>query len=414
MLSDQALRLRAGQSRLGRLAAVEHGARAGADHAVGAHLVLALEGLDRLQQRRVVERSRGPASAATLRRWRSSATSGCSMPGLSTGPSGGQLHGGLGDRLGRLRAGADLQQGLAQPLELLVLGMQAVQIVAGRLGGRHRLQHDLGIAQASASGRSCGSSAGIEAAAAGVARILQDGEAELDLGGGQRRRRGRHPAPGAAARMPPAKPPIVGLGDLGHRVARAPSAPAPSPTAAPLRRHRTPPARRCRRGRSPPRSSANALAHLGEQRVDRRHGLLVGRLRGRRPARARRPRPDRLAAKKIRAAVPASGTVGHALRRHLSPSNKNRRSSAEISDWPGIATQSLAATTAESMAREQHGRNTSPRGGERRQYAAANQWRLPRCKCNIRCDLNLSDVKYCCFYLQDAKVSHAEGSIAVN
>ncbi len=61
----------------------------------------------------------------------------------------------------------------------------------------------------------------LEPAAAGVARVLQDGEAELDLGIGKRRRRADRRGRGRQLEGLGLEPPVVGLGDLRHGVARA-------------------------------------------------------------------------------------------------------------------------------------------------------------------------------------------------
>ena len=118
--------------------------------------------------------------------------------------------GGFG-RLGCDVPAACLQQGLAQALELLVLGMQVAQVVAGRLGRGQRLEHDLRIAQGRLLVEVLADLRGIQAAAACMAGILEGGEAELDLGAGERVRRGGRPAPAAAARRRCRQSPVVGL-----------------------------------------------------------------------------------------------------------------------------------------------------------------------------------------------------------
>ncbi len=117
-------------------------------------------------------------------------------------------------------AATRLEQGLAQALELLVPGMQRAQVVARRVGSGHGIEHGLGLAQCRLHVEVLAERGRVEPAAAGMARILEDGEAELDLGGGEhgcrrlalRQLRQLEGARGEA--------PVVGLGDLGHGMAR--------------------------------------------------------------------------------------------------------------------------------------------------------------------------------------------------
>ncbi len=125
-------------------------------------------------------------------------------------------------RLHRLRrsqvSAAGLQQSLAQLLELRVPGIEVAQIVAGRLAGGHGLQHDLWIAERQLDVDVLADLRRVQATAARVAGVLEGGEAELDLGAGQRVRRC-----GARRQLRQLEgrglqPPVVGLADLGHGV----------------------------------------------------------------------------------------------------------------------------------------------------------------------------------------------------
>ena len=170
------------------------------------------------------------------------------MPSLSCGPSGSRTCGSASRLRAGCRAAARLEQRLAQALELRVLGMQAAQIVAGRLGRGHGLQHDLGVAQGRLLVEVAAELRRIEAAAAGMARILQDGQAELDLGVGKRRRR-RLAGPAAAGRRRAAARPqssalAISAMAWRARALRPPLSPTPARPCARHRRPRPPPGRR--------------------------------------------------------------------------------------------------------------------------------------------------------------------------
>ena len=156
-----------------------------------------------------------PGEVRTFRRWRSSATCAWSMPALSVGPSGS-----------RTTASA-FSSGWPAPVRALtracrrrsncdMLGVLAAQVVARSIGCAHGLEHDLGVAQGRLLVDVAADVGRIEPSAAGEAGILEDGEAELDLGIGKRCLRlvaELRQLEGARV-----EPPVVGLGDLGHGV----------------------------------------------------------------------------------------------------------------------------------------------------------------------------------------------------
>ena len=285
-VDDQALHLRArGRSRLvGFDAGVERGARPGGEDARGLDLVLLLERFHRVLHLQVVGvlRAAGhlqaepPAQQCDLRMLAAD---------LEARPVG-QPHA-RGVRLHRLRgdvAAAGLQQGLAQLQELLVLGIEVAQGVAGRLGGGHGLQHDLGIAQAELHVDILADLRRVEAAAARVAGILEGGEAQLDLGAGQSVRRCSARRKLRQLEGGRREPPVVGFADLRHGV---------------LGLGREAVARHPEQGlvalgiECGERSAILAIdvalgrlgqlaAHLGEHRIDRRRGWLLGGGRRRR------------------------------------------------------------------------------------------------------------------------------------
>ena len=106
-------------------------------------------------------------------------------------PAGRQLDGCLRLARSRLGAGSDLDQRLAQQLELRVLGMQSAQIATRRLQPGHRLKHNFGIAQGQLLIEVAADLQRLKTAAAGIARIFQNGEIELELGKCLRVRRPR-------------------------------------------------------------------------------------------------------------------------------------------------------------------------------------------------------------------------------
>ena len=107
------------------------------------------------------------------------------------------------------------QHRLPQALELRVLGMQIAQVGIGGIRGRDGLHQGLGIVDGRLLVEQAADRRRVEAPATGVPPILEDGEAELDLGVGQRLgcrrcfRRCRHLEGGRL------EPPIIGLADLG-------------------------------------------------------------------------------------------------------------------------------------------------------------------------------------------------------
>jgi hypothetical protein len=78
-----------------------------------------------------------------------------------------------------------LQQRLAQALELLVLGMEIAQVVAGRIGRDQASSTTFGSRRAGFWSRCLLSCAGSMRPPRAMARILEDGKAELDLGAGE-------------------------------------------------------------------------------------------------------------------------------------------------------------------------------------------------------------------------------------
>ena len=111
--------------------------------------------------------------------------------------------------------GPSLQQGLAQALELHVFGMQRAEIGFGRGCRADVVQHGLGIAKVGLLVDQDADPARRQAAAAGKARIFENGEVELDLVrglrlGARRKIRRRGQIEGVCR-----QPPIVGVLDLG-------------------------------------------------------------------------------------------------------------------------------------------------------------------------------------------------------
>ena len=221
-VDDQALRLRAGRGgcELVRFhAAVERRARARRQDAVGLDVVLLLERAHRILHLQVVDvlRAAGQRQVEPL-------AQDCDLrmlaAELEARPVGGQPRAGF--RLHRLGGGvpaAGFQQGLAQPLELLVLRVQVAQVVAGRLGRRQRLQHHLRIAQARLLIEVLADLRRIEAASACMPGILESGEPQFDLCTGQRVRcrgalRELRQLEGRCRQSP-----VVGLADFSHGVA---------------------------------------------------------------------------------------------------------------------------------------------------------------------------------------------------
>ena len=163
--------------------------------------------------------------------------------------------------------------------------MQVAQVAAGRVGCRYRLQDQLGIAQGWFLIEVAAHLRRLEPPAAGMARVLQDREAELDLGVGKGRRGAIGEVRGRQFERLGREPPVVGLGYLCHGVAcagrvavrRDPDGRRPLA----VERHR--------RGAVRRRNAAELrcpeqLAHLGHQRIEFHHR------RGRRSLRSRRDR----------------------------------------------------------------------------------------------------------------------------
>ena len=92
--------------------------------------------------------------------------------------------GGIRGRWPLLALAARLEQSLAQALELLVLGVQRLEIGVRRLGGFDLGEHDLGIAQWRHLVEELTHLQRVEPPSLGKARIFENGEIELDLGDG--------------------------------------------------------------------------------------------------------------------------------------------------------------------------------------------------------------------------------------
>ena len=88
----------------------------------------------------------------------------------------------LARRLARTVAAACLHQRLPQVLELLMLRMQRLEIGVGVGQNGDLGEHDLRVAYGRLQVEDLAEACRIRAAAAGVARIFQDGELKLDLG----------------------------------------------------------------------------------------------------------------------------------------------------------------------------------------------------------------------------------------
>jgi hypothetical protein len=110
---------------------------------------------------------------------------------------------------------------LPQLLELRMLGMQTAQITGGTIGLGHRCQHGFGIIQLCGDVEVLGEVGRIEPPAARMPGILEHGQRQFDLGGGDRihasRRRHRFGEFEGAGLQPP----VAGLADFGDHLARA-------------------------------------------------------------------------------------------------------------------------------------------------------------------------------------------------
>ena len=113
---------------------------------------------------------------------------------------------------------------LAQRLELGMLRVQGAQIGVGALCLRRRLDDLLWIEQRQLAIEELAQGRGIGAAAAGVARVLEDGEAQRDLGVGPRGARKLGPAVRCHGRQPERRgveAPVVGAADFGGHASPA-------------------------------------------------------------------------------------------------------------------------------------------------------------------------------------------------
>ena len=114
--------------------------------------------------------------------------------------------------------GARSQQRLAQALELRMPGVEVAQIGVDRIGGGNRQHQRLGIVDGRLLVEDAVDRQRVHASAARMPAILQDGEAELDLGfrqrlGGRRCLRQRRQIEGRRLQAP-----VIGFADLAHRL----------------------------------------------------------------------------------------------------------------------------------------------------------------------------------------------------
>ena len=110
------------------------------------------------------------------------------------------------------------QQGLAQALELRMPGVQVAQVGVDRIGGGERQHQRLGIVDGRLLVEDAVDRQRVDAPAARMPAILEDGKAELDLG--VRQHFGEAGAFGERRQVEGRRlqAPVVGLADLGERL----------------------------------------------------------------------------------------------------------------------------------------------------------------------------------------------------